>query len=43
MVIQIVLGVFSKSYDVFVQAVICQDDLSNFEKLCRKFLLEEAR
>nr|PNR38835.1 hypothetical protein PHYPA_019113 [Physcomitrium patens] len=37
------LGALPKSYDAFVQVVLCQDELPKFEKLCGKLLLEEAR
>lgn len=42
-VVQITLGAPLKSYDPFVQAVLCQDELPHFSKLHRKLLLEEAR
>lgn len=40
---QITLGALPKSYDPFVQAVLCQDELPQFKKINKKLLLEEAR
>lgn len=42
-VVQITLGAPLKSYDPFVQAVLCQDELPHFNKLHGKLLLEDAR
>lgn len=42
-VIQIMLELLQKSYNLFVQAILCQDEVKKFKKLCKKLLLEGQR